>query len=165
MVEMFVSSLTLDPATKMPFIIMKDRDNKYCLPIWIGIFEASAIAFELEGVKPQRPMTHDLLCNILFKTGIKVTKIEIKDLVDSTFFASIHLTDEHGVEMLIDARPSDSIALALRVKAPIYISDEVIVKARRVDLTKCREGDISEKDRWSEILENMAPEAFGKYKM
>lgn len=163
MIEMNVTSLTLDPATKMPFIIMKDRDSRYSLPIWIGIFEASAIAMELEGIKPERPMTHDLLGNILCEVGAAVEKVEITHLQESTFFAKIHI--KRGKKrMIVDSRPSDSIALALRMKAPIFISEDVIMNARSIDLSKC-DDSITDKDKWSEVLENMSPEAFGKYKM
>ncbi len=165
MVEMFVSSLTLDPATKMPFLIMKDKDSRYSLPIWIGIFEASAIAMQLEGIKPERPMTHDLMCNVISGLDIVIDRVEIRELKDSTFFATLFLRRADGTFLEIDSRPSDSIALALRFNAPVMISEDVIIKARRIDLTKCSDDSMSEKDKWTDILESMTPEAFGKYKM
>jgi len=165
MVRMYVSSLTLDPATKMPFLIMKDSEGIYSLPIWVGIFEASAIALQMEGIKPKRPMTHDLLNGILEKLNIKVLKVEIHDIKESTFFASLCLEKPGGKKITIDARPSDSIALALRQDAPIFISEDVIVKARRVDMSKFKDDERTIKDKWSDVLEGMEPEAFGKYKM
>jgi uncharacterized protein len=165
MVEMYVSCLTLDPATNMPFIVLKDSDGKYSLPIWIGIFEASAIALELEGIKPQRPMTHDLLSGLLVGLGAKVEKVEIKDLKENTFYASIHVRKSDGTLITMDSRPSDCIALALRVKAPIYVMDEIIMRSRRIEIGKPKGEDSLDKDRWSEILENMSPSSFGKYKM
>jgi len=165
MIKMSVSSLTLDPTTKMPFLIMKDKENKYSVPIWVGIFEASAIAIEMEGIKPKRPMTHDLMNNILADSKIKVSKVEIHEIKDSTFYASIFLCNSKGTKLTMDARPSDSIALALRQNAPIYVSEDVIKKAKRLDLSDYNEDERTEKDKWSEVLENMEPEAFGKYKM
>lgn len=165
LVEMKVTGLTIDPFTNMPIIILKDLDEKSALPIWIGLIEASAIATELEKIKLARPMTHDLLKNILQALVVKVEKVEVNDLADNTFYARIHLACGDK-EYVIDSRPSDAIALALRVGAPIYVDRSVIDKSRQIDLGReGREGERGEKERWAEFLENLNPEDFGKYKM
>src|SRR5580765_5356267 len=118
---MTVGGLTLDPVTKTPIVILRDPDNKLNLPIWIGLLEATAIATELEGIKMARPMTHDLLRNLIGELGATVESVEITDLRDNTYYAVIHLRiggDEHR----IDSRPSDAISLALRSKSPIYVA-------------------------------------------
>lgn len=164
-VEMKVTGLTIDPFTNMPIIILKDLDEKSALPIWIGLIEASAIATELEKIKLARPMTHDLMKNILGALGVEVKKVEVNDLADNTFFARIHLSSADK-DYVIDSRPSDAIALALRVSAPIFVDRQVIEKSRQVDLkAESREGGKGEKEKWAEFLENLNPEDFGKYKM
>src|SRR5437667_240336 len=159
MVEVKVAGLTIDPFTNMPIIILKDLDNRAAVPIWIGLIEASAIATELEKIQLSRPMTHDLLKNILGALDVRVSRVEVTDLRDNTFFASIHL-DRDGGRMEIDSRPSDAIALALRTGASIFMSEEVMDKARKVDLQE-REKQIGrnltpeEQDPWTEVLENL----------
>src|SRR4030042_4393212 len=128
--EMVVSGLTIDPFTNSPIMILQDVESDKAVPIWIGLLEATAIASELENIKFSRPMTHDLLKNIMETMDIKVTKVEVCDLRDNTYFALIYLT-RGGKEITIDARPSDAIALALRTKCPIFVADVVIQKARR----------------------------------
>lgn len=164
--EMKVTGLTIDPFTNMPIIIIKDLDEKNAIPIWIGLIEASAIATELEQIQLSRPMTHDLLRNILVALEIQVVKVEISDLRDNTFFANIHL-DDHGKIAVIDARPSDAIALALRTSAKLFVSRKVISKSRRIDLAQegVEKEEKLKKEKWAEILENLSPEDFGKYKM
>ena len=163
--EMRVAGLTVDPFTNMPIIILKDMEDKSAVPIWIGLLEASAIATELEKIQLPRPMTHDLLKNILDDFKVDVMKVEVNDLQDNTFYATIYLkmgNKKHA----IDSRPSDAIAIALRTNSPIYVSEEVIARSRRIDLKETimsKEGKESEK--WADILENMSPEDFGKYKM
>ncbi len=161
-----IVSLNMDPVTKTPFIILKEIEGNQSLPIWIGLLEATAIASEIEGVKFSRPMTHDLLKNFMDKTDIKVNKIEICDLRDNTYYALIHLTTR-GKPAAIDSRPSDAIALALRTKAPIFVSDDVLKKSKQIEAA--REGvavDESEQGkRWQDILEKLKPEDFGKYKV
>ncbi len=165
MIEMKVTGLTIDPFTNMPIIILKDMEEKSALPIWIGLIEASAIATELEKIKLARPMTHDLMKNVLGVLGVRVIKVEVNDLCDNTFYARIFLTREDK-EFMIDARPSDAIALALRVGAPIYVDRKVIEKSRQIDLGKDEAtGDKSGQQKWAEFLENLSPEDFGKYKM
>jgi bifunctional DNase/RNase len=140
------------------------QENK-AIPIWIGLFEASAIATELEKVVFSRPMTHDLLNECLKTLDITVSKIEIVDIRNNTFFANIYLTRE-GQNFSIDARPSDAIALALRAHAPIYIEESVIEKSRNVDFgIKITDLDKLKEEKIKEFLENLSAEDFGKYKM
>ncbi len=162
--QMVVSGLTIDPFTNSPIMILKDVDSDKAVPIWIGLLEATAIASELENIKFSRPMTHDLLKNVMEAMAVQVTKVEVCDLRDNTYFALIYLTRE-GQEVSIDARPSDAIALALRVKAPIFVAEVVIQKARRVDLTAKEAITTEDAKKWTEILESLDPDDFGKYKM
>lgn len=164
-VEMKVSGLTIDPLTNTPIVILKDLEGKRAVPIWIGLFEASAIATELEKISFSRPMTHDLLKEMVKILEGKVTKIEIIDLKNNTFFALIHLIKD-GKVVTVDSRPSDAIALALRVNAPIYIAEKVIEKSRSVDFAKKGEElDKLKKEELKDFLENLSDEDFGKYKM
>ena len=166
MIEMKVTGLTIDPFTNMPIIILKDLEEKNALPIWIGLIEASAIATELEKIQLSRPMTHDLLRNILTTLKVEVLKVEVSDLSDNTFYARIHLK-AGGEKFDIDSRPSDAIALALRTSAPIFVDRKVIEKSRNVDLSKLEKGGEKKmkEEKWAEILENLNPDDFGKYKM
>lgn len=163
MIEMKVTGLTIDPFTSMPIIILKDHEEKNALPIWIGLIEASAIATELEDIELARPMTHDLMKNMLDALGVKVTRISVTDLADNTFYATIHL-QQGEADFEMDARPSDAIAIALRTDAPIFVEKDVIDKSRKIDLTQEDKGE-AKKQKWTEILENLNPEDFGKYKM
>lgn len=163
---MEVDALTLDPVTKTPIVILRDRDKKLNLPIWIGLLEATAMAMAFEGTKMARPMTHDLLRNVLDELGATVEFVEINDLRDNTYFALIHLRVSSG-EVVVDARPSDAISLALRTKSPIYVARRVIETSSVLqDTEEAAETDLSavSRDKWSEILEKMNPEDF-KYKM
>ena len=162
--EMTVSGLTIDPFTNSPIMILKDVASDKAVPIWIGLLEATAIASELENIKFSRPMTHDLLKNIMDLMETQVTKVEVCDLRDNTYFAIIYLSRD-GTEMTIDARPSDAIAIALRTKAPIFVADVVIKKARRVDLSAQEAITTEDAKKWTEILEGLDPDDFGKYKM
>ena len=162
--QMTVSGLTIDPFTNSPIMILKDVDSDKAVPIWIGLLEATAIASELENIKFSRPMTHDLLKIIMENMQIQVTKVEVCDLRDNTYFALIYLNRE-GQEVTIDARPSDAIALALRVKAPIFVAEVVIQKARRVALSAKEAITTEDAKKWTEILEGLDPDDFGKYKM
>ena len=158
--EMKVSGLTVDPYTNTPIVLLKDLVEKEVVPIWIGFFEASAIATQLEKVQLSRPMTHDLLKNLLDTLGVTVIKIEVTELRENTFFAVIHL-DMDGTHFAIDARPSDAIALALRTDVPIYVHEEVIKKSRKIDLHQQKEGE----EVLDELLEGLSSKDFGKYKM
>ena len=161
---MVISGLTVDPVTNSPIVILKEVDGDQTLPIWIGLLEATAIASEMEGIKFSRPMTHDLLRNLMDMVDVKVAKIEVSDLKNNTYYAVIHF--KHGEkEMSIDARPSDALAISLRVKAPIFVAEEVIKQSSQIEL-KAEPQDKSEKGKkWQEILESLNPEDFGKYKM
>ncbi len=163
---MTVGGLTLDPVTKTPIVILRDRDNKLNLPIWVGLLEATAMATELEGIRMARPMTHDLLTNLLGELGVEVECVEITELKENTYFALIHLK-VNGEARSIDSRPSDAISIALRTKSPIYV-DKAVIESSSV-LQQGEESAASNlsnvsRDKWAEILEKMVPEDF-KYKM
>jgi bifunctional DNase/RNase len=167
-IQMSVGGLTLDPVTKTPIVILKDPDNKLNLPIWIGLLEATAMATEIEGVKMARPMTHDLLRNILGEVGCAVESIEITELKENTYYAMVRLRVA-GRELNIDSRPSDAIALALRTKSPIYVAKAVLeassVLQQSEDSRDTPLENISNvsQEKWAEILEKMSPQDF-KYK-
>jgi uncharacterized protein len=163
---MTVGGLTLDPVTKTPIVILKDSENKLNLPIWIGLLEATAMATELEGIKMARPMTHDLLRNVLGELGAEVEAIEVTDLRDNTYFAIIYL-EVGGQRVTIDCRPSDAISLALRTKSPIYVAKKVLESSsvlQQMEDDKDQNLSNVSRDKWAEILEKMAPDDF-KYKM
>jgi len=162
MLEMKVKGLALDSSTNMPIVILKDMEEERALPIWVGIFEANAIAIKMEDIPVPRPMTHDLIKNILEKVQATVSRIVINDMEDNTFFAVILLSID-GNEVSIDSRPSDAIALALRVDAPIFVAKKVLDEARSIDLTDPRLED--DKEKWKEWLEDLRPEDFGKHEM
>ena len=161
---MVIAGLTVDPLTNSPIVILKEIQGERTLPIWIGLLEATAIASELEGIKFSRPMTHDLLRNIMSQVDVKVNRVEVCDLKNNTYFAVIHLT-HGGKEMTIDARPSDALAISLRMGAPIFVSDDVIKKSAQIDLKAEPEDKSEQGKKWQEILEKLNPEDFGKYKM
>ena len=167
LVPMKVAGLTIDPFTNMPIIILKDLHDKSALPIWIGLIEASAIATELEKIKLARPMSHDLMKNILDGLSVKVAYVEIHDLCDNTFYARIHLKKSNQDDFIVDSRPSDAIALALRTDATIFVEKQVIEKSRQVDLSQAISAPhkVGDEQKWAEFLENLNPEDFGKYKM
>jgi len=161
-IEMKVTGLTIDPFTSMPIIILRDMEDKAALPIWIGLIEASAIATELEHIQLSRPMTHDLLKQMLDMFQIVVEKVAVTELRDNTFYSKIYLKkDDKTVEL--DSRPSDAIAVALRTRAPIFVEKDVVDKSRKIDLGSSDEEQ--KKRKWAEILEGLSPEDFGKYKM
>lgn len=155
-IEMKIRGLMMDPAANTPIVILKEVNGESMLPIWVGAFEANAIAVEIEKLATQRPMTHDLLKHIVWELGASVKRVVITDLIDSTFFAVIEMT--RGAEVLvIDSRPSDAIALALRVDCPIYVRDEVIKNSNN----SVAESDQSQADQWPDDLSRDANE----YKM
>ncbi|NTW16102.1 MAG: bifunctional nuclease family protein [Syntrophaceae bacterium] len=165
LIKMKVAGLTIDPLTNTPIVILKDIDEKKAIPIWIGLFEASAIATELEKITFSRPMTHDLMYEILKTVKIEIIKVEIHDLRNNTFFANLHLLKDGNI-IVIDSRPSDAIALALRANATIFVDEKVIEKSRNVDFgKKITELENLKDDKLKEFLENLSPEDFGKYKM
>lgn len=152
---MEVHGVNLDVMTNQPVVILKDSEAKRFLPIWIGQFEATSILMELQGVKPTRPLTHDLLCSMCDLLHVKVKKVVINDIQDGTFFARIFLKNK-TLELDLDARPSDAIALAVRVKAPIYAVDSVVDKASIIS----EEGEEEEIERFKEFIEKVNPDDF-----
>jgi uncharacterized protein len=168
-IQMSVGGLTLDPVTKTPIVILKDTDNKLNLPIWIGLLEATAMATEIEGIKMARPMTHDLIKNILGEVGCAVDSIEITDLKENTYFALVYLNIS-GRQVVIDSRPSDAIALALRTKSPIFVAKAVLEASSILQQNEeAKEPPVENvsnvsQEKWAEILEKMTPDDF-KYKM
>jgi len=159
-IEMTIKGLMVDPVTQQPIIILRDDAGDRVLPIWVGVFEANAIALQIENVATPRPMTHDLLRNVIQDLEGEVQKIVVSELKENTFFAVIHLA-VRGDAVLIDARPSDAIALALRTKAPIYVEEDVIDNAKALDGTPERT-DGERLQKWLESLDN---DDLGKYKM
>jgi bifunctional DNase/RNase len=158
--RMEIKGLMLDPSSNVPIVILKDTDSQLFLPIWIGVFEANAIALRIEGVEPPRPMTHDLLRLMIEQLGARVEKIVISDLRDNTFFALIHLRrGEEAIE--VDARPSDAIALALRTQTPIFVLRSVMERAQAVDLAT----QATDEEKLKKWLEEISPEELGKYTM
>ena len=160
LIEMSIKGLMVDPITNMPIVILKDKLGERVLSIWVGIFEANAIALQIENVATPRPMTHDLLRNIITDLDGSVDRIVVSDLKDNTFFAIIHLT-VRWERIAVDARPSDAIALALRTRSPILVDETVIDNAKTVDFT-AEPGDNARLQKW---LESLDPEELGKYKM
>ena len=161
MVEMKVEGLTLDPLTNMPIIILKDLLSDKALPIWVGYFEANAIALEIEKINTPRPMTHDLLRSMISSLHAKVKHVLINDLQDNTFFAVISII-QNGSDMTIDSRPSDAIALALRTKSPIFVEDKVIEAAKKLDLPDPNKIQNDEKQQWKDWITSIKPQDFGK---
>lgn len=160
LIEMTIKGLMVDPITNMPIVILKDKEGDRVLPIWVGIFEANAIALQIENIATPRPMTHDLLRNIITDLKGQVDRVVVCDLKDNTFYAIIHLTVK-GERVAIDARPSDAIALALRTRSPILVDETVIDNAKTVDFAAER----TDGDRLQKWLESLDPEELGKYKM
>ncbi len=161
--QVSIHGLTMDPKNNSPVLLLKEEGTQRALPIWIGMYEANAIATSLAGLEPPRPMTHDLLHNILDQSGFTVSRVLISDIRDTTFFAVIFLSAKTG-EMEIDSRPSDAVALAVRTGAPIFVREEVMAVSA-IDLSTVEGKESGEKDKWLEMLENMDPEDYSKYKM
>jgi bifunctional DNase/RNase len=158
--EMVIKGLMVDPVTNMPIVILRDKEGERVLPIWVGIFEANAIALQIENIATPRPMTHDLLRNVIRDLNGAVEKVVVSDLKETTFYALIYL--RVGRELVaVDARPSDAIALALRTQAPIFVEDHVIDSAKTVDFST----EPANADRLQKWLESLDPEELGKYKM
>jgi uncharacterized protein len=160
-----ISGMTMDPASNTPIIFLKSEEDGQILPIWIGLLEATAIASSIQNIRFERPMTHDLFKNFTDMLNIKVSKVEICDLKDNTFYARICFTSEDST-FILDARPSDAIAIALRYGAPMYVDDAVIVKSKTDESIPGEAADKSEEGKkWAEYLEKLPPEHFGKYKV
>ena len=160
LIEMTIKGLMLDPITNTPIVILKDKDGDRVLPIWVGLFEANAIAWQIENHVTPRPMTHDLLRNIITDLDGRVDRIVVNDLKENTFYAIIHLT-VRGERVAVDARPSDAIALALRTRAPILVEENVIENAKTVDFGS----EPLDKDKVQKWLEALDPAELPKYKM
>ena len=159
-IEMVIKGLMVDPVTNTPIVILRDKEGQRVLPIWVGVFEANAIALQIENVATPRPMTHDLLRNVIYDLKADIQKIVVCDLKDNTFYALLYLA-VNGEVVAIDARPSDAIALALRVRAPIFVDEKVIANAKTSDLGPDK-ADSEQLQKW---LEGLDPEELGKYKM
>lgn len=159
-IEMKIRGLMMDPVTNVPVVILKGSDGNTLLPIWVGVYEANAIAMEIEKMSTPRPMTHDLLRNILQGLGWSVSKVVVSQLKDDTFYAIIWLIQD-GNLLSVDSRPSDALALALRTDSPIYVDEEVI-KSSKASSSKQDKLNDDELKRW---LENLGDEDLGKYKM
>ena len=159
-IEMTIKGLMVDPITNMPIVILRDAEGERVLPIWVGIFEANAIALQIENIATPRPMTHDLLRNVIHDLNAAVEKIVVSDLKENTFYALIYVRTR-GELVAVDARPSDAIALALRVSAPIFVEDEVVKNAKNLEFSP----DKGDSERLAKWLESLDPEELGKYKM
>lgn len=158
--EVKIRGLMVDPATNQPVVVLKELQGNGVLPIWVGPYEAQAIALEIEKVQTARPMTHDLLKNVLTGLNVHVQKVVVSDLKDDTFYALIWMERE-GQKISMDSRPSDALALALRLDCPIYVEDQVLKSSKIV-------GAVSEKSSNEELrkwLENLSDEDLGRYKM
>ena len=159
MLEVAVKGLTFDPITNVPIILLKDVRGNHLLPIWIGVFEANAIALEIEKVSTPRPMTHDLLKNIFDVMNGRIVRVVVDNLMDNTFYATIYV-DCRGEELRVDSRPSDAIAVALRANIPIFVAREVMSQAQRFEMT---EDSIGNQEEWKCWLEKLKPEDFSRY--
>ena len=159
-IEMTIKGLMVDPITNTPIIILRDKDGERVLPIWVGLPEANAIALQIENISTPRPMTHDLLRNVIQDLKASVHKVVVCDLQENTFYALIYLS-LGGETVAVDARPSDAIALALRSRAPIFVEDTVIEHAKTVDFSS----EKADADRLQKWLESLDPDDLGKYKM
>jgi bifunctional DNase/RNase len=159
-IEMKVKGLVVDPISKMPIVVLQDLNSERMLPIWIGVFEANAIALKIENIATPRPMTHDLLKTFFDKLNLSIEKIVVNDVKNNTFYAVIYFRHQEK-KIEIDSRPSDAIALALRMDAPIFVEDEVVKKAHSLKFDE----NLESSERLKKWLESLSPEDFGKYKM
>lgn len=159
-IEMKIKGLVVDPISKMPIVVLEDLNSDRMLPIWIGVFEANAIALKIENISTPRPMTHDLVKNFLDKLNISIEKVVVNDVRDNTFYALIHCRYKDQA-ITIDSRPSDAIALSLRMNAPIYVEEEVVKKAQSLKF----DDNLEDSEKLKKWLENLKPENLGKYKM
>jgi bifunctional DNase/RNase len=154
-IEVKIRALMMDPNSGTPIIILKDVNSETMLPIWVGAYEANAIALEIEKIAPQRPMTHDLLRNLIVEMGAQVNRVVVTELRDNTFFAIIEMNASDGTPMMLDSRPSDAIALALRADCPIFV-DMDVVSASRNTVSSGQEdagdADIEEEEEWPDVI-------------
>ena len=156
-----IAGLTMDPASNTPIIILKSEKDDHAIPIWIGLLEATSIASALQKIEFDRPMTHDLFKNVAEKFKANVTRIEVCDLKENTFFARIYFESKE-ISFDIDARPSDAIAIALRFGAPIYVDDKVVQRSKSGETQPEILDESEEGKKWAEYLKNLSPEDFGK---
>jgi uncharacterized protein len=159
MIQMQIGGLGFDPKNLSPVVLLRDQEELNFLPIWIGIFEAAAIAMELQGSRPPRPMTHDLLKECFEALNATIKRIVINDVKEGTFFSFIEFENKEKKKITLDARPSDALALAVRTKTPIYVSEIVMMQAKLVNAEK----DAEETKKFKDFIENMRPEDFTKY--
>jgi bifunctional DNase/RNase len=159
-VEMKIRGLMMDPVTNMPIVVLKDVGGQAILPIWVGVYEANAIALEIEKVQTPRPMTHDLLKNVLLGLEVRVQKIIVSELKDDTFYALIYV-ERDGEMMTIDSRPSDALALALRMDCPIFVSDQVLKNSKVSSAINER----TTNEQLRSWLEGLSDDDLGRYKM
>ena len=153
LIEVKIGALIMDPNTNTPIVVLKGIESETVLPIWVGAFEANAIALEIEKIVPQRPMTHDLLRNVIIECGLRASRVIVTDLLDNTFYASVELTDENGDLVTMDARPSDAIALALRLDCPIFVRQKVLdLSARSQQPDDDSKEQSSGVDEWPELI-------------
>ena len=162
LMEVKVMGIVVDPKASNPVVVLVDLSGQKALPIWIGVFEAEAISRGLEDAVTLRPMTHDLMKQILDTFQATLTRVVINDIKENTFYANLYLNIE-GKEIIVDSRPSDAIALAVRVKAPIFIAESVVEVTKQLGLFASNL--LEEQDELKTIIENMKPEDFGKFKM
>jgi bifunctional DNase/RNase len=162
LMEVKVMGIVVDPKASNPVVVLVDLTGQKALPIWIGVFEAEAISRGLEDVVTLRPMTHDLMKQILDTFQVSLTRVVINDIKGNTFYANLYLNIE-GEEVIVDSRPSDAIALAVRVKAPIFIAESVVEATKQLGLFASNL--LEEQDELKSIIESMKPEDFGKFKM
>ncbi len=158
MIEMQLGGLGFDPKNMSPIVLLRDTEERNFLPIWIGMFEAAAIAMELQGFKPPRPMTHDLLAQVILDLGGKITKVLISEVSENTFFSVIDVNHQNKT-IHMDARPSDAIALAVRTQAPIFVSESVMQKARMVNSEK----DEEDSRKFKNFIDTINPDDFSQY--
>ena len=163
--EMTVTGLAIDPSTNAPILILSAKNDEFTVPMWIGLMEAASIASVLQGIEFDRPMTHDLFKNFIERMNVKVTRIEICDLKNNTFYAKIHCHGPDEEDFIMDARPSDAIALGLRLKAEIFVDEIVVNELKTPEGTYEAVDESDQGKKWEEYLKNLNPDDFGKYKV
>lgn len=151
-IEVKIRGLMMDPNSGTPIVILKDVNSETLLPIWVGAYEANAIALEIEKIATQRPMTHDLLRNLIVEMGARVERVVVTELRDNTFFAVIEMRNSSGDFVMLDSRPSDAIALALRADCPIYVNEEVIQASHSLTSEQTDESGSGEEDEWPDVI-------------
>jgi bifunctional DNase/RNase len=151
-IEVKIRGLMMDPNSGTPIVILKDVNSETLLPIWVGAYEANAIALEIEKIATQRPMTHDLLRNLIVEMGARVERVVVTELRDNTFFAVIEMRSSSGDFMMLDSRPSDAIALALRADCPIYVNEDVIQASHSLTGEQSEESGSGEDDEWPDVI-------------